>query len=141
MADVSAVQDWVQAGLAGVGGAMMSFLALRRKYSHDSAAIKQDQAQTQLITTLIAERDAAMRSAREAWDKRTEDARAIARFEALMEAGERETKRLRDEIFAMRMHSRKLTAIIVKLDPKSAHLLQIDPHSDGVDHPEPGEKP
>lgn len=108
------------------------FLALRRKYSRDSAAMAQDKAEVQLIATLMAERDAAMKSMREAWEQRTTDAKAIARFEALMEAGDRETTRLRDEIFALRLHTRKLTAIIVKLDPQSAHILHIDPHSDGV---------
>lgn len=134
MAEMGDIQGWVQAALGGTAGATGMFLALRRKFSKDSAAMAQDKAEVQLIATLIAERDAAMRSAREAWEQRTTDARSIARFEALMEAGERETARLRDEIFAMRLHTRKLTAIIVRLDPQAASLLHVDPHSDGMDH-------
>lgn len=119
--------------LTGLGSAAATFFFVRRKYSQDTTAIVQDKAQGQLITTLIAERDAAMRSAKEAWDQRTADAKAIARFEALMEAGERETKRLRDEIFALRLHTRKLTAIIVRLDPQAAQMLQLDSNGDGID--------
>lgn len=133
MPDFSYLHEWASNAIAGLGGAAAMFFGLRRRYSHDSAAITQDKAQGNLITTLIAERDAAMRSAREAWDQRTADAKAIARFEALMEAGERETKRLRDEIFALRLHTRKLTAIIVRLDPQAAHMLQLDSNGDGVD--------
>jgi hypothetical protein len=133
MPDLNSLQDWVHTALAGVGGAAATFFALRRRFSQDTAFITQDKAQGNLITTLIAERDSAMRSAKEAWDQRTQDAKAIARFEALMEAGERETKRLRDEIFALRLHTRKLTAIIVRLDPQAAHLLQLDSNGDGIE--------
>lgn len=133
MVEITELQGWIQAGLAGAGGAVATFLALRKKYSKDSALIAQDKAEVQLIATLMAERDSAMRAAREAWDQRVTDARVIARFEALMEAGERETKRLRDEIFAMRLHTRKLTAIIVRLDPQAAQSLHIEPDSDGLE--------
>lgn len=133
MPDMNSLQDWVGAILTGIGSAATTFFFVRRKYSQDTTAIVQDKAQGQLITTLIAERDAAMRSAKEAWDQRTADAKAIARFEALMEAGERETKRLRDEIFALRLHTRKLTAIIVRLDPQAAQMLQLDSNGDGID--------
>jgi hypothetical protein len=130
---MNSIQDWVQTAMTGICSAAATFFFVRRKYSQDSTAIVQDKAQGNLITTLIAERDSAMRSAKEAWDQRTQDAKAIARFEALMEAGERETKRLRDEIFALRLHTRKLTAIIVRLDPQAAHLLQLDGNGDGID--------
>lgn len=133
MPDITTLPEWLNTALGGLGGAAAMFFGLRRRYSQDSTAIVQDKAQGTLITTLIAERDAAMRSAKEAWDQRTADAKAIARFEALMEAGERETKRLRDEIFALRLHTRKLTAIIVRLDPQAAHLLQLDSNGDGID--------
>jgi hypothetical protein len=135
MLDLSTFQEWASNALAGLGGAVAAYLGLRRRYSQDTAAITQDKAQGTLIATLIAERDAAMRSAREAWDQRTADAKAIARFEALMEAGERETNRLREELFAMRLHTRKLTAIIVRLDPQAAQMLQVDSNGDGIESP------
>ena len=141
MAEMTDIQGWIQAALGGTAGATGMFLALRRKYSKDSTAMAQDKAEVQLIATLIAERDAAMRSAREAWEQRTTDAKMIARFEALQEAGERETTRLRDEIFALRLHTRKLTAIIVRLDPQAAHILQIEPGSDGLTTPPSGVTP
>lgn len=127
--------ELVQTTAAAIAGIAGTFFAMRRRYSKDSVGIVEDKAQSQLIITLMAERDSAMREAREAWAQRTADAKAIARFEALQEAGERETKRLRDEIFSLRLHIRKLTAIIVKLDPDSAHLMQLDSNSDGVADP------
>lgn len=133
MADFNNLQEWINTGLAAAAGAIASFLGLRRRYSQDSTHIAHDQAEIGLIATLRAERDSANTAAREAWAQRTEDARAIARFETLMEAGDRETKRLRDEIFALRLHTRKLTAIIVRLDPQAAQLLQLDANGDGVD--------
>jgi hypothetical protein len=127
------VQEWINTALAAIGGAAASFFALRRKYSQDTTAITRDRAESNLMVTLMTERDAAMRTAQEAWSQRTEDAKAIARFEALLEASERETKRLRDEIFSMRLHTRKLTAIIVRLDPQAAQMLQLDANGDGVE--------
>lgn len=132
MTEMGEIQGWIQAALGTSVGAGGMFLALRRKFSKDSAAMAQDKAEVQLIATLMAERDAAMRSTREAWDQKVNDAKAIARFEALMEASERETTRLRDEIFALRLHTRKLTAIIVKLDPQAASMLGVESGSDGL---------
>jgi hypothetical protein len=129
---MNSLPDWLATILSAIGGAVGSFFVLRRRYSQDSNAIAHDKAEGTLIATLLAERDAAMQSAKEAWSQRTDDAKAIARFEALMEAGERETKRLRDEIFALRLHTRKLTAIIVRLDPQASALLQVDGNSDGI---------
>lgn len=126
--------DWVTVILSGLGGAFASFMGLRRRFSRDTAAIQQDKTETSLMATIIAERDAALRQAKEATEGRLADAKRIARFEALQEAGDRETKRLRDEIFALRLHTRKLTAIIVKLDPQAASLLQLDTMpGDGID--------
>lgn len=133
MPDMNGLQEWVSTALAGVGGAIATFFALRRKYSQDSKAIAHDTTESKLLTTLMAERDAYMRIAKEAQEQRVIDVARIAHFEALMEAGERETKRLREELFAMRMHTRKLTAIIVRLDPKSAQMLELGPHGDGID--------
>lgn len=133
MADPSAFQEWVQTALAAVGGAAASYLGLRKKYSSDSSAIAEDKATSNLMATLMAERDMAMRQAREAWAQRTDDATLIARFEAQLESSERETKRLREEILSLRLHTRKLTAIIVRLDPQAAELLHLDANGDGVD--------
>lgn len=132
MADLSTFGEWTQSALTAAGGALGSFFVLRRRYSQDSNAIVHDKAEGNLIGTLMRERDAALISAKEAWAQRTDDAKAIARFEALMEAAERETKRLREEIFAMRLHTRKLTAIIVRLDPQAAAILQLDGSGDGI---------
>lgn len=124
---------WINAVVAALTGAAASYFGLRRRYSRDSVAITRDKTETTFIVTLMAERDSAMKSAKEAWEKRTEDARAIARFEALDEAREREVNRLREEIFALRLHTRKLTAIIVRLDPQAAALLQLgDGDGDGI---------
>lgn len=133
MADMTPLQDWINTALAGMGGAAATFFALRRRYSQDSTAIARDSTESKLLATLMAERDTYMRIAKEAQEQRMIDVGRIAHFEALMEAGERETKRLRDELFAMRMHTRKLTAIIVRLDPKAAQMLQLDSNGDGVD--------
>ena len=132
MPDSTSVQEWMTYALTGVGGAITAVLALRRRYSQDSTAITHDKAESKLIATLMAERDFAMREAREARDQRMIDVGRIAHFEALMEAGERETKRLREELFAMRLHTRKLTAISVKLDPQAARMLQLDANGDGI---------
>lgn len=141
MPDLTPLQDWINAAVAGVVGAAGSFFALRRKYSQDSTAIARDGAESKLLATLMAERDTYMRIAKEAQEQRMIDVGRIAHFEALMEAGERETKRLREELFAMRMHTRKLTAIIVRLDPHAAQALQLDAHGDGIDFQDTGRHP
>ncbi len=116
---------WLEVITGAFGGAATTFLAFRKRFSQDSAAIAQDKVETSFVATLMAERDMAMKSAREAWDQRTQDARDLARLEALLEASERETKRLRDELFSLRLHVRKLTAMAVRLDPQAAQLLNI----------------
>lgn len=140
MPDVTNLSDWANSAVAAVGGAAAMFFGLRRKYSQDSTAIANDKTERDLVAKLMAtleksnaERDTYMKIAEKAQEQRLIDVGRIAHFEALMEAGERETKRLREELFAMRMHTRKLTAIIVRLDPKSAQLLNLEPNSDGVD--------
>lgn len=133
MADMNLLQEWANTITAAAVSVGATFLAMRRKYSKDSAGIAHDKAEGNLIATLMAERDAANANAREAWAQRVIDAQRIARFEALVEAGDRETKRLREEIFSLRLHTRKLTAIIVRLDPQAAHLLQLDANGDGID--------
>lgn len=138
---MNSFQEWISSILAGLGGAAATFFALRRKYSQDSTAIAHDRAESKLITTLMAERDLYMREAQEAHAKEIIAAGRLAHFEALVEAGEKETKRLREELFAMRLHTRKLTAIIVKLDPQAARLLEIDVHRDGIEEGDRGPEP
>lgn len=132
MPDMTSLQEWWNTSLAAIGGAVATFFALRRRFSQDTKSIAHDKAESKLIATLMAERDTYMRIAKEATEQRLIDVGRIAHFEALIEAGERETKRLREELFAMRLHTRKLTAIIVKLDPQAAQLLQIDSKGDGI---------
>lgn len=140
MPDMNSLQDWVNTTLGAIGGGAVSFFALRRKYSQDSTAIAYDKTQTDFVAKLMAaieranaERDTFMRIAEKTTEQRLIDVGRIARFEALMEAGEKETNRLREELFAMRLHTRKLTAIIVRLDPQAAHMLQVDSNGDGID--------
>lgn len=128
------LQEWANTITTSVVSAGAAFLFARRKFSKDSAGIAHDKGESNLIATLIAERDAANSNAREAWAQRVEDAKRIARFEALMEAAERETKRLRDELFSLRLHTRKLTTIIIRLDPNAAQLLELKQSAgDGID--------
>lgn len=113
--------------MGALGGVGVTFMAIRRRFSQDSTAIAADKAETSLISTLIAERDVAMRNAKEAWEQRIEDARSIARFEALDEAREREIKYLREQVFTMHLHIEKLTMMLMKIDPEGAKLLQLRP--------------
>jgi len=146
MPDLSPIQDWANTVLGGLAGAAASFFALRRKFSQDTTAIAHDKTERDLVAKLMAdrerlsaERDTFMKIAEKAQEQRLIDVGRIAHFEALMEAGDRETRRLRDELFAMRMHTRKLTAIIVRLDPQAAQMLQLDAHGDGIDLQDSGE--
>ncbi len=124
---------WIEAVVGAAGGAVASFLALRKRYSQDSASIARDKSESTFIATLMAERDMAMKQAHEAWSQRVDDARALARLEALLEARDREVTRLRDELFSLRLHIRKLSAIAVRLDPAAAHLLNLNANGDGID--------
>lgn len=131
---MDSLPDWLNGVMAAAGGSVLTFLGIRRKYSQDSNAIAKDKTETSLMATLIAERDTAMRNAENAWDQRVEDARHIAKLEAQLEAQKTETTRLREELFAMRLHVRKLTAILVKLDPHAAQLLDLNNMPrDGID--------
>lgn len=145
MPDLSLIQEWLNTAAAGLGGAAITFFGLRRRFSQDSTAIANDKVERDLVAKLMAtleksnvERDTYMKIAEKAQEQRLIDVGRIAHFEALMEAGDRETKRLREELFAMRMHTRKLTAIIVRLDPQAAQMLQLDVHGDGIDFQDTG---
>lgn len=124
--------DWANAIAAALGGAGTAFLAMRRKWSRDTASIIADRAESNLIAMLVSERDNALAAAKEAWAQRTEDAIKITRWETLQEINEKENIRLRGELFSMRIHVRKLTAIIVRLDPSTAALLNLHDDSDGI---------
>lgn len=129
----NSLNEIMSSAATALAGAGASWLALRRKYSSDTTGIAKDKAESSLMATLIAERDMAMTTAREAWAQRTEDARQIARLEARLDAEKLETARLRDELFSMRLHVRKLTSVLVKLDPTSASILDItEANGDGI---------
>lgn len=115
-----------------VAAAAAAYLTTRRKFSRDTAGMVADKAEGNLIAMLISERDTALTAAKEAWAQRTQDAIKIARWETLQEVNEKENIRLRGELFSMRVHVRKLTAIIVRLDPNTAALLNLHDDSDGI---------
>lgn len=112
--------------LTALGGAAATWLGLRRKYNKDSTDIARDKVETEFMITLRAERDQALATAREAWAQRIDDARTIATLQAEVTAGHRETERLRDELFALRIRMGKIVAIVVKLDPAAAATLELD---------------
>lgn len=131
--DLVVLSDWMRTGVTLFVGAAAGYLGLRKRYSRDTAEITHDKAESGLIETLMRERLAALELAKGASDARLEDGKALARFEERMRQCDKETSRLGDEIFTLRLHVRHLTAIIVKLDPQAAGLLQLNASGDGVD--------
>jgi phage shock protein A len=135
-------QEWINTVSGAVAGAIGSFLFLRRKFSKDSAEIAQDQLNTNWLKTLLAERDMAMASAKDAWSQRTEDAKRIAKLETILEARESEMKQLKDQLFAFRVELRRLNEKIKQLDPHhDAMLLPRDEDDDEPTIPGPRSAP
>jgi phage shock protein A len=136
------LQEWFNTAAGAVVGAVASFLALRRKFSKDSAEIAQDQLNTSWLKTLLSERDMAMASAKDAWSQRTEDAKRIAKLETILEARESEMKQLKDQLFAFRVELRRLNDKIKQLDPNhDAMLLVPDDDDDEPTIPGPRSAP
>jgi chromosome segregation ATPase len=127
------LQEWLNTAAGAVAGAVSSFLFLRRKYSKDSAGIAHDEVSTSLLKTLLAERDLAKTEAREAWAQRTEDAKRIAQLETVLEARDAQMKNMSEQLFAFRLQVRRLTQIIIRLDPTAAALLEMP--ADDEDEP------
>lgn len=139
MADVSSLPDWVQAGLAAFVASAGTFLAVRRKWSKDGASIAGDTAERDMMAKLAAERDAANTRAEKAIEKMQElmeqrilDAEKLARFDERMQHCDRESTRMSGEILLLKLQQRRLTAIIISLDPKSEALLRMN---EGIEDP------
>jgi len=141
MPDANIIQEWGTHVLTAFVTVAGTAFALRRKFSQDSTAIAHDKAESKLIATLMGERDTYKQMAEDATRQRMIDVGVIARLQTQIESGEKETMRLREELFAMRLHTRKLTAIIVRLDPQAAQMLQVDGHGDGIDFQHAGNQP
>lgn len=67
--------------LSAVGGAVTSFLVLRRRVSRVKVEVVKDQAEVNLIALLQSERDRAITSESEARKNREEDAKLIGELE------------------------------------------------------------
>lgn len=132
VADLNELPGWANTAISVVTGAGLAFLGLRKKFSQDSTSIAYDKAQAEHLATVTAERNTYREIAMRLQDQRSEDSALNARLEERVAASVAETLRLRDEILAMRMHTRKLTAIILKLDPNASNLLQLDSNGDGI---------
>lgn len=102
--------DVPQGSLIGIAASFVAaVLWLRRKLSKDSVHAKHDEAEIDLIETLIKERDQAradLAQARtredEAWKARNEDAKMIGKLEAQVEALRQELVALREEVHRYR---------------------------------------
>lgn len=133
MPDANIIQEWGTHVLAAAGAAATAVLTLRRKYSQDSTAIVYDKANGDLLKTVLAERDLYMRELKEAHAKELVAVGRIAHVEGLMEACERERKVVDEKLFTMRLHMRKLTTMLIRLDPQTASLLEIGGAGDGIE--------
>lgn len=71
--------SWV---ISAAGAVIAAVFWLRRKAHRDNTEITKDKAESNLVRTLIEERDRAMNEAREAWARRTKDAEQIATLHA-----------------------------------------------------------
>ena len=120
----------------GIASAAAAFFALRKKYSADTTAIVEDRTEAKLLVTLMAERDAAVKAASEAWNERLKDARELARLGALLESERAKSKQLSDLVFGLRMHMQKQDAVIMKVAPQESGLMglgEIPGHPAGSD--------
>ena len=126
-------QEWGTYVLTAVGGAVGGVLTLRRKFSQDSTAIVYDKSNGDFLKTVLAERDLYMRELKESHAKELVAVGRIAHVEGLMEACERERKVVDEKLFTMRLHMRKLTTMLIRLDPQTASLLEIGGAGDGIE--------
>lgn len=138
---MDSLQEWFNTLLFSIGTAVATWFGMRRRYSRDTTVIAHDRAEKALLDRLTTERDEARDREREAVATRLEDVKKIARLEALLETYQTEVLRLRDEVLTMRLHSRRLTSIIVKLAPDEARMLGIDKDSDGIPEEFPSSRP
>jgi len=129
------LQEWLNTAAGAVAGAVSSFLLLRRKYSKDSAGIAEDGIRIDSLKAAEDRSAAAWEVAKEAWAQRSADAAAIARLQTLLEARDAQMKDLRDQLFAFRVQIRRLTQIIIRLDPTAEVLLETAGHPDDDDEP------
>lgn len=90
--------DPLSVALGAIGGALAIFVSFRRRLSRDNTEVAKDRAETNLVQTLREERDKAMADAREAWDRRTKDAQAIAKLTTENEYLKRDMQRLEGEV-------------------------------------------
>jgi septal ring factor EnvC (AmiA/AmiB activator) len=135
MAMPTNLTEWLNTAMGAFVGAVASFLALRRKYSQDSAGIAHDEVNSSLLKTLLSERDMAMSTAREAWSQRTEDAKRIAMLETQLQQREVDLKLLKDQVFAFRVELRRLNNKIKRLDPNHDSMLFLEPDPDDETEP------
>jgi hypothetical protein len=87
---------------AGMVALATSVALLVRRLSKDRTEITKDIAETTFVSQLLKERDAAIASAREAWNERYRDSNTIARLTAENEFQARELARLSEDFAAFK---------------------------------------
>lgn len=144
----SSLETGIAATIAAItgalGGTAIMLLKIRKMHSATNADIGEDRHGTDLLDRLVAERDEAVKSAKESVDVRVELASKNARLEAQLEACERRSisceeradksdvrasaaeeraRNLSEQLLVMHMHADKLYAQIARLDPQVATRL------------------
>lgn len=105
--DLDAMADRAMLQGGGLTATLFSLVAgfmwLRRKYSSDGLEVKKEKKEGQLLDIVIAERNAAMADAREAWARRAQDAETIGKLSAQVEALNQLNHKTNNEVHLLRM--------------------------------------
>ena len=102
--------------MLGLGGGAAF---LRRRLSRDSTEMTKDRTESKFVELLLADRDAAMASSREAWKTAQASAEAIARLVAENLHQTNEIHRLVDEFGAFKR-------MLIRLYPETRQFLSSD---------------
>lgn len=107
--DAIAKEGMVQGG--GLMTALFTLIAvgmkLRRRFWHDSLEVKRDRVEVSMMELLMKERNEAQDNAREAWEKKAEDAQLIGQLKAEVSALRELNHKTNNEVQLLRLVNEK----------------------------------
>lgn len=127
----SGLQTGLTAFFTAIGGAAATFLVVRKRLSSDNKDITSDRTESRLVVTLMSVAERSQKSAEESMALRAKDAESIGRLTAELESAREKAREQAEQMLIMKMRVEKLIAVVVKLDPLTAHRLSLDDDSKG----------